>query len=153
MIKAFRVNHIYTCELTGKCLVEVQFKGTNSPMERLVSREFENVDKGKLYINSEARSWFLFALENYIGHKKHIINSSTDNATQKSSLLICENALAHYENWPLQKICTKFIGGFSHFLGILPYPHNESYQSSQNDLKELKLFCEEYLKTNPAPKQ
>lgn len=145
MIKAYHINRFYECKISGACLAEVSFKMKDEP--RTFLHPLSSVDSAVAYLDKEARDWFLPCLENFVNHKKHII--STEQHPQWKNLQTCQMALQHYEKYETNKICHKFLIGYTHFVGILPHPHNDSFESSEHDLKELKTFCEEFLKFRP----
>jgi hypothetical protein len=145
MIRAYSIKHFYECKITGRCLAEIQFQNGNE--YNVCMPSFSNRENAMAYIDKESREWFLEALERWTNHKAHI---NEKHAEMKSKLDTCREALAAYKKNDLKTICHRFsTKGYIVFMRILPYPLNDSFASSENDLKELKSFCEEYLKFNP----
>jgi hypothetical protein len=149
MIKAYSINKFYECRVTGACLVETEFQFEGRPLNTGLL-PFSKPENAIAYIDKEARDWFLPHLENFVNHKKHIITEK--HPEQFKVLQTCENALLHYEKMATNTICSKFLAGFKYFEGILPHPHNNSYESSAAHLWELKKFCENFLKFKPLQK-
>lgn len=146
MITAYHINRLYECKLTGNCVAETSFAYSE---ERQIATviPLSNYDRAVAYLDKEARDWFLLCLENFVNHKKHIITDDTH--PQWANLKTCELALEAYQKYQTNKICFKFLRGYNHFVGILPHPNNNSFASSEHDLKELKNFCEDFLKFKP----
>lgn len=144
MIQAYNINRFYTCQLTGACVAEVIFRGSNLPETQAFLHTFSSKDAGVAFVTREGRDWFLGQLEAYVNHKKHIITSA--HPEQEAALKVCENALEHYFKWELPNIAEKFIGGFKYFQSILPHPRNAGYESSLHNLNELYKFCVEFLR-------
>lgn len=142
-MKAYTVNAFYVCQITGRALVEVQFQMLEEP--RACLHPFSSAEAATQYIEREARDWLLGCLEAYVQHKKHIIEVSTSEEKRKE-LQVCLQALEKYQGYATETVCQKFLAGFKYFEAILPNPNNKSYQSSAQNLHEIKTFCEQKVK-------
>lgn len=138
-MKAYTIHKFYECKLTGNVLAEVSF-ALNEGLKTFL-HPFTNINNAKSYIEKEKRTWFLSAMEKYVHHKKHIIETG-NHTPQFEALRICLQALAEYENKSTENACKLFMKGFKYFDAILPATTNSSHLTSAENLKELQLFCE-----------
>ncbi len=141
MIKAYTIHRYWVEQTIGEIMAQISFalKGKDVAHEKFFpSKEF-----AKAYIDKEARQWFLQALEDYINHKKQIINAS--HPEQLEAVNKCWAAYVSFEGYSIEKIITQFNKGYVWFEKILPHPNNASHQSSFLTLQELKTFCSTYL--------
>lgn len=106
------------------------------------TQTFADLQSANAYLTASARDWFLGTLENYINHKKHIIEAA--HLEKVNNLAICLNAYEYYQKWQMQTICAKFLVGFKYFENILPNPNNNSYNSSVEALQGLKIVAEAF---------
>lgn len=144
-MKAYTTHKLYQCLISGHVLAEVSFS-ISGPLKAYL-HPFSNIETATAYLAKEKRDWLLPCLENFVQHKRHIIEAQPQTAQAViESLRICTEALLKYQDMATETICTKFLKGFAHFQNILPYEGNPSYQSSVENLRELKKFCETELK-------
>lgn len=136
----FKINQANLDLLTQNVKVDYSFCiGTE---QKTISMEFENLYSYQKYINGSKRDWFLGCLENWVNHKKHIIEGGK-HQEQIPALNICNQALNHYQKIETDKIFKLFLKGFSYFEKLLPNPQNHSFETSQQDLQKLKSFAKE----------
>lgn len=114
-------------------------------------QSFTSVNNAINYIHSMQKTVYLQQLENYVYHKKHIIENGVNRNQyhKQESLAICEN----YVKWAngltkadptLAEICHFGMQIRTHLERILPAEANDSYQSSRNKLAEIIAFCKNY---------
>lgn len=142
-MRAYKVHRLYVCQISGEVLAEISFQLTGELVAEI--KPFSNQENALAHIYRARRTWLLTALEVYIFHKRHIIQSNNDT-TKIQSLDICLQALAKYQDMGLKKICEGILKGRNHFLNILPVLTNQSYAGSSTNLKEIFSFCEEVIK-------
>lgn len=141
MIKAHSIDAFFVDAIKGSVMLEASFSlGKDGGKIVCYHKVFTSVENAIGYIENERRDWFLQAIEDYIHHKRHIINA-TGNAEEKQALLVCLQAYDHYCKKSLETCCAAFIKGFTWFEKILPNPKNQSFESSLHNLNELKKFC------------
>lgn len=114
---------------------------------RAIPKTFKSKQDAEAYLLSEQRDWLIQCLEDFIMHKKNIIEasqSSTDE--QKKALKICLDFYnqIHDKKLSIQTIAQRFIKGLEYFNAIMPNKNNSSYESSVNNLTELTNFCKNY---------
>lgn len=144
MIQAFTISEKMHNMLTQQVHVKYSFQLHEGLKE--IKETYANIYTANAELNKHMRDWILAALEDYIKHKKHIIESAP-RPDQAADLLICINALISFEGKSLETIMQRFMKGFDYFIRILPADTNPSYQSSIANLAQLKLFCVTNLKT------
>lgn len=137
-MKAFTINRLYICQLSGEAYVEYSWQANGEPQTE--TKHFSSLANAKAYLIKHAKDWFMVCLERYIHHKKHIIDLSP-NVDQKKALETCQNALLAYETMELATIAKKFTGGIKFFRDILPGYSNPSRPGSEANLAELENFC------------
>lgn len=139
MIKAYTVHRYWLCQITGEVIAQISFSlgDQSDACEKLFpTQQFAND-----YIYKAKRDWFLIALENFVMHKKQIIEANAD-ATKQKALQVCLNAYNDFCNKGLETITKRFLDGKKYFDAILPHSNNASHQSSIETLNELIKFCE-----------
>jgi hypothetical protein len=146
MIKAYHLNRLYVCEITGETVIEVEYAGKIGL--QAYQKHLSTKDTALAYVDKEARDWFFGVLEDYVNHKRHIIEAGK-HENQLKPLQICKEALSGFEKLATNKCCHHFLRGFDHFKAILPSPNNPSYEGSCLALEEMKKFCTEFLKFKP----
>jgi len=102
------------------------------------------------YLYNSQRDWLLACLENFVNHKKHIIESGKHDS-QKLALqgwVLCLEDI-HNKKQHLKTVCDRTIKGYLFLLQLLPAKENPSYQNSLINLQEIKKFCDNYL-ANPV---
>lgn len=144
MIKAFEVTKKYQDLLADKVLCSFSF--AIKDQEVTTDKEFPNLGTCNAYLEKAGRDWFLGCLEDYVNHKKHIIESG-NHQDQMPALETCMNAVAAYYKMELKNIIPKFLNGRNWFVKILPSDNNPSYKNSLINLQELIQFCEKFPKT------
>lgn len=144
-MQAFTVHRFWLCSITNEVFIQFSFalKEELKAMEKF----FPTKQFALTYIESEKRSWLLIALEDFVLHKKHIIENG-NNEDQKKALQICLNALIAYEKKSTENICQLLLKGVKYFEAILPNPNNPSHKSSIDNLNEIIKFCQIETKQN-----
>lgn len=142
-MKAYTIHKFYECSLTGSVLVEVTFALHEGL--RTFLHPFSSKENATSYLEREKCDWFLGAIEAYVIHKKHIIESG-NHKEQINSLNVCLQAIDAYHKKSTQNGCEGFLRGFKYFQDILPNQNNPSFNSSVEALNELKAFCENEIK-------
>lgn len=146
-MNAYTIHHLFECKITGAVLTEVSFS-LNDELKCHV-RPFSNMTNAKTILEQEKREWILGAVEKYVNHKKHIIDAN-GTESQRKSLQLCYQGLDHYQKVSTQKIAASILKGINHFIAILPVGTNPSYESSCQNLEEIKKFCNAELQ-QPQP--
>ena len=144
MIQAYKVHRYWVCAITGEVMAQLSF-GLKEAVQTF-EKFFPDREFAKNYILKAKKDWFLMALEDYILHKKKIIESTPPNAERQKALAVCLNAYHDYNTLGLEMIAKRFVTGITFFEIILPSPNNNSYESSKHNLNELITFCEAHIK-------
>lgn len=144
MIQAYKVHNYWICAVTSEVIANISFKIKDEI--QYVEKHFPDKDFAKNYILKSKKIWFLASLEDYINHKKMIIESSNTVPERAKALSVCINAYNDYQNLGLDMIAKRFVTGKTFFEIILPNPNNNSYESSKHNLTELIAFCEAHIK-------
>lgn len=144
-MRAYTIHRFFVCEITGNAMAEISMSQNDELKCHL--HTFKSKENALAYLEGEKRDWFLFCVENYVNHKKKIIEASGNtNQTITASLKLCDDALKVYFTKGVKTIAKSFVNGFKHFENILPSHNNPSYESSIHNLTELKKFCDTELK-------
>lgn len=126
----------------------ITYFGHSKREARVCPTTWETKDAAEKYLIGEQRDWLIQCLEDYIMHKKHIIEAGNGTEEQKKALTACLNFYndIYTKALAIETICTRFIKGKAYFNAILPNQNNSSYAGSLNNLTELINFCEQHLK-------
>ena len=141
-MKAFKLNHLYECTLTGTALACFSMSQTNE--ERYYEKTLDNIDQAKQYIASTKKDWLLCCLEKFVLHKKKIWDN-TNNAAAINNVRICLVTYNEFSGQSVEKICKRVLAGQQYYEGIIPSPNNDSHESSVQNLKEILKFCNEVV--------
>ncbi len=136
MIKVYTIHNYFICALTGQVFSQISFNG--SPHDKT----FPSVEYAKNFLQKSKKDWFLQSLEDFVNHKKLIINNSQVSPEKQKALQVCIEAYNTYCNKSLEAITSGFLRGKKYFEAILPHTSNDSHESSLNNLNELIKFCE-----------
>ena len=146
-MKAYQVLNYNHNLLTNTFDIVTQFALGNRPL-KTVHLSFNTKQDAEAYLLGDKRTWLIGCIEDYINHKKHIIEAGNGTEEQKKALTACLNFYndIYTKALAIETICTRFIKGKAYFNAILPNQNNSSYASSLNNLTELINFCEQHLK-------
>jgi len=124
----------------------ITYFGHSKREARVCPTTWETKDAAEKYLIGEQRDWLIQCLEDYIMHKKHIIEAGQPTEDQKKSFIICKNFYdeIYAKSLSIQTIATRFLKGLQYFTNILPSSNNASYQSSLHNLNELTTFCKKF---------
>lgn len=127
--------------LTGRVFLRFSTGKKDDPT--VVETDFPEINSAKAYLTANMRDFMLGFLDDFVNHKKHIIEAG-NHIKQAKALEACVSALydMHQKRQSLLTICTRVIAGWAFFVQIMPDPNNNSYQSSLHNLDFLKQFCE-----------
>ena len=142
-MRAFTIHHLYECKITGAVMAEYSF--TLNEGLTVGHKPFTSMELATSYLHKSKRDWILNAVELFVRHKEHIINSWHDT-NKNHSLELCKQGNAKYPEMGLKQICTAILKGKNHFNNILPLTGNPSFESSANNLAEIIRFCENETK-------
>ena len=150
-MKTFTVEKFVHNILTQK--TELQFTVNINAEPKQITQTFAQKEAALAFLNSNMRDYLLGVLDDYVNHKKHIIQAG-NHPNQLKPLQICEDALFRFHKnfLSLATIADQFLKGFEWFETILPAQQNPSYQSSLETLTYLKNFCTT-IKNNQLPSE
>ena len=133
--------------LTGKIDLITYF-GHSKREPRVTPTVWQTKEAAEKYLYSEQRDWLIQCLEDFIMHKKHIIQASNDTEC-KTALQHCINFYdeIHSKSLALETICQRVMKGANSFEKIVPNSNNGSYQTSVRNLTEITSFCRLILTT------
>lgn len=139
-MKTFIVNHYSHNILNNTTHLEFTINLNGEPKK--IDQTFNNQISAQAFLYSNMRDYLLGILDDYVNHKKHIIESG-NHPNQVKPLQICIDALDrfHRSRLSIETIADQFIKGFIWFEIILPAQQNPSYQSSLQNLIAIKNFC------------
>jgi hypothetical protein len=140
MIKKFTVNRMSHDMLNNK--FEIEFTLIKGNENKTIIQRFNDRTSAELYLYANMRDFILGLLDDYVNHKKHIIEAG-NHPNQIKPLAICTDALTRFHAGykSLETIADQFIKGYNWFETILPAQQNPSYQSSIEALEIIKNFC------------
>lgn len=139
-MKAPKINAYYVDKISGAVLLELEFdlEGQRVTELKPLSGEVSATN----YLAAVRRKWFMDAFENWINHKRHIIEASSSQEKRE----VLNTISAGYQKmitaaWALPRIAEAMLKGKAKIEYLLPNPENKSYESSQRNLQEIFLFC------------
>lgn len=140
MIKKFAVNRMVHDLVNNK--IELQFTLIKGEENKTITQRFNDRTSAEIYLYANMRDFLLGVLDDYVNHKKHIIEAG-NHPNQIKPLAICTDALTRFHNGfkSLETIADQVLKGFEWFETILPAQQNPSYNSSVQALQTIKNFC------------
>ncbi len=89
---------------------------------------------------AEKIEWFKFCLD-------HFIKTNQKNCTKTDVLEKIKqyHDLVYQNNKPIYTVCNAFIRGFHLFCELLPPIGSDQHKTEQDNLNELKYFCESQI--------
>ncbi len=117
---------------------------------------FDSPEKARQYLLNTMLSWLRCSFENWVHHKKHIIeaNGGHKNANTMQALGRC---IAFY-SWAATEPMIDRIAKYAltikpHLYAILPHPNNSSYANALQQLDELLAWCTDFINTEKQKTQ
>lgn len=146
-MKSF-VLHEYTLDILTK-QVSAKYSFSMDDERKHFETTYPNLQAAQSQLRQAAKDWVLGALDQYVNHKKHIIeayNSKLQNDALKAIKTVLTSF--HAPGVSLQTICQRFLNGIEYFKIILPSESNPSFLSSRENLEQITLFCNTFSNFN-----
>jgi hypothetical protein len=145
----FNILQFTVDEITGQAEVKVSFQAKLNGREILDGGVFTNRDAAKKWLHHCQKDWFLTRVENYIAHKKIIIENAPRGHKSHAIKLQALDRLLKYiayvaKEQRLFDACKYLLAEYDNFLKVLPAKENASYQSSVQEIELLYKFAKEY---------
>lgn len=149
MLSMFNVLKFSKELTTGKTEVKACFQLKTTSEIKEIGGLFSTEQAAKNWLRKEKCGYFLVKIENYIVHKKHIIDnapySHKSHTPKKQALAECLEYLRYAaEKQDLREACKWAILRQSQLESILPAQTNTSYLSSKKDLEQILEFAKEH---------
>lgn len=145
----FNILKFSTEETTGQTEVRVCFQSKiNSPIID-DGGTFSSRLQARAWLHNCQKDWFLTRVENYIAHKKIIIdNAPRGHKTHITKLNAIAELLRYIEyvakTKSLYEATKWFINQYSNFQAVLPAQSNPSYGGAIAEIELLYKFAKEY---------
>ncbi len=140
MIKQYKVNRLFVCELSGITRLEDEMQIGEVPHVGII--EFSNRANAINYLRKHERDWFFTACEKWIDHCLIVWRSNGD----QSKILLCQtyHDIIHNDfNGKFIHTCAdRLVAAKDKLMLALPNENNNSFQSSHQGLTEILQFCE-----------
>jgi hypothetical protein len=139
------VTHYKVCPLFGTVELHYSFymrgklhnKSTICPDEMAAQR----------VLKSNRRTALLLEIENFLLHKKAIINGGMDknNMLKQQNLAKAFKAIEALQERPFEIICRHMVNNQDSYRTLLPSYNNASRLNSESKLETILAFCKEHL--------
>ncbi len=144
--------------ITNATEVKVLFQTKPGGEIKTDGGNFTTEQRAREWLYQLKRDYFLIKVENFIMHKRHIIESSTGHkslADKKISLHRCNDFLKWFafQNPHLPIACKYLLEIEEHFNKIIPSSTNVSFQTSLDELNYIIKFARDHAPKNEIKKE
>jgi hypothetical protein len=149
----FNILRYQTDQVTGSLEIRVVFQQRENGNIIHDGGIFTTKQAGDSWLRNLKRDYFSFLVENYLVHKKHIIDYAIEAGPSHKSISakkISLDLLFKYSRWaafekaPLMEMCKWAVQMENHFLAVLPSQKNNSYKSSLECATQIIKFAKEH---------
>ncbi len=134
--------------VTDAIEIRVSFQLKPTSEIKLDGGHFNKKSQGDAWLHNLKRDYFTIKVENYIQHKKYIIEAGPGHKSL-SAKKVSLDILNRFLFWAvsgkgLGEICKWALESQKHFETILPSQNNNSFESSEAALSEIMNFARQH---------